>query len=136
MSRSGYNDDCENLAMYRGQVASAIRGRRGQAFLSELVGALDTLPEKRLIAHDLRNSEGVCALGAVGSKRGVELEKFDPEDADTLSGVFGIAHQLVRELEYENDEGFWGSHYRELETPEHRWQRIRDWAVKHLRSVG
>lgn len=133
MSRSGYNDDCEDIALYRGQVASAIRGRRGQAFLRELVEALDALPQHALIYHELRSGNGVCALGAVGAKRGVNLESLDPDDADTLSGVFGIAHQLVREIEYENDEGFYGA-YREVETPEHRWQRIRDWAVKHIRN--
>jgi hypothetical protein len=37
MSRSGYSDDLENwsLIRWRGAVASAIRGRRGQAFLRE-----------------------------------------------------------------------------------------------------
>lgn len=48
MSRSGYSNDGENIAMWRGQVASAIRGKRGQAFLRELVEALDAMPEKRL----------------------------------------------------------------------------------------
>ena len=39
MSRSGYCDELEQseLAMWRGQVASAIRGKRGQAFLVELL---------------------------------------------------------------------------------------------------
>jgi len=41
MSRSGYSDDCEGseLAMWRGQVASAKRGKRGQRFFRELVAA-------------------------------------------------------------------------------------------------
>ena len=46
MSRSGYSDDYEpsNIAMWRGQVASAMRGKRGQAFLRELIEALDAFP--------------------------------------------------------------------------------------------
>lgn len=43
MSRSGYNDDCDGWALirWRGAVNSAINGKRGQAFLRELVAALD-----------------------------------------------------------------------------------------------
>ncbi len=128
MSRSGYVDDCENLAMWRGQVASAIRGKRGQAFLRELLEALDGMPEKRLIANELRKEGAVCALGSVGERRGIDLESLDPHDYDTLSGVFGIAHQLVQEIEWLNDEA--GRH----DTPETRWQRIRTWAARNLKE--
>lgn len=68
MSRSGYCDDydCDPLPLgrWRGQVASAIRGKRGQAFLRELVAALDAMPEKRLIANDLEQAGNVCAIAA------------------------------------------------------------------------
>lgn len=56
MSRSGYVDDmCDEWAMirYRGAVKSAIRGKRGQAFLREMLAALDAMPEKRLTAGAL-----------------------------------------------------------------------------------
>lgn len=56
MSRSGYTEDCDDnwqLIRWRGAVASAIRGKRGQAFLRELLAALDAMPEKRLIADAL-----------------------------------------------------------------------------------
>lgn len=133
MSRSGYSDDIDDnwsLIKWRGQVASAIRGRRGQAFLRELVSALDAMPVKRLIANDLRRGDEVCAIGSVGAKRGVEMEKLDPEDYDAVAGAFGIAHQLVQEIEWLNDDGGpW------TETPEARWQRIREWAVKHLKDA-
>ena len=45
MSRSGYSDDDEDgrLAMWRGAVQSAIRGKRGQAALRELLTALDAM---------------------------------------------------------------------------------------------
>jgi hypothetical protein len=126
MSRSGYSDDLEPLALgrWRAQVKSAIRGKRGQAFLREMLDALDAIPAKRLIVEDLVNGGEVCALGSVGVKRGIDMKPLDPHDPQRLSSVFGIAHQLVSEIEYENDEC--GSN----ETPEQRWQRMRDW-VSH-----
>lgn len=130
MSRSGYSDALDNWSMikYRGQVASAIRGKRGQAFLRELLVALDALPEKRLVAGDLSTPEGeVCALGAIGKARGLELPGFDPEEPEPLANAFGIAYQLVAEIEFENDEGTVG-----VETREQRWQRMRDWTAAQI----
>lgn len=110
MSRSGYTDDCDGwgLIMWRGQVASAIRGKRGQAFLREMRDALDALPEKKLCYHDLQRPDGACcAIGAVGRARGIDMTDMDPEDATEsgrLSEMFDIANQLVKEIEFENDE--------------------------------
>jgi hypothetical protein len=143
MSRSGYIDDGENPWLYRGSVARAIMGKRGQAFLRELVDALDALPTKRLIAHELIEDPPafvppefarpqVCAIGAVGLKRGVEMAAIDPRDHDTLGDKFNIASILVAEIEFENDEAFY---YPDRETPENRWQRMRDWAQRQLRST-
>lgn len=131
MSRAGYSDDVWGLELgrWRGQVASAIRGKRGQAFLRELVEALDALPEKRLISSELQDSGNVCAIGSVGLRRGVDMSKLDPHDAETLAGTFGIAHQLVREIEYMNDEAEWS------DDPGKRWQRMRAWAVANLIST-
>jgi hypothetical protein len=131
MSRAGYHDDCDDYwdhIRWRGQVASSIKGKRGQAFLQELVDALDAMPVKELIAADLKSDAGVCALGCVGVKRGVELEKLDPEDWNGLSAAFGVAAPLVRELEFMNDEAGWDN-----ETPETRWHRIRAWAASWIK---
>lgn len=128
MSRSGYSESCDdnwNIIRWRGQVMSAIRGKRGQAFLRELIDALEAMPEKRLISKHLRKDGEVCALGAVGAKRGMNLESLDPEDFEILGTEFGIAHQLVQEIEFLNDEGCCG-------TPEQRWESILAWAKKHL----
>lgn len=131
MSRAGYCDDIDQwqLIKWRGQVASAIRGKRGQAFLRELIDALDALPEKRLIAHELQAGENVCAIGSVGVRRGLNMTALDPEDPDGVAGAFGIAHQLVREIEYMNDEAL----YFEV-TPEKRWQHMRNWAVSQVKK--
>lgn len=132
MSRSNYNErDKDNWAFikWRGQVASAIRGKRGQAFLRELLAALEAMPEKRLISNHLRSIDGeVCALGALGRARGIDLESVDPDDYDTIADIFGVAHQVVREIEFENDEVAWRA-----ETPEKRWQHMHAWIERQLR---
>jgi hypothetical protein len=131
MSRSGYTEDFENWAtiMYRGQVASAIRGKRGQAFLQELAEALDAMPSKRLIPNELKQEGEVCTLGAIGVKRGITLEALDPEDPDTLAEKFGIAQQLIREIEWENDEGGYDR------NPEERWERMRRWVASKIKKA-
>lgn len=135
MSRSGYDDDYGSdnpwdLTRYRGAVASAFRGKRGRAFLREMLFALDRLPEKKLIANDLVRSGEVCAIGAVGLVRGVDMD-FDPEDAEAVAAKFGIAVAMAREIVWMNDEaGFY------KETPEQRFQRIRQWIVRQVPQPG
>lgn len=125
MSRHGYSDDCENVAMWRGVIASATRGKRGQAFFKALVEALDAMPEKRLIAGELQSDEGaVCALGCLGKARGLSLD-VDYDDWDKLGEMFDIAPQLSQEVMFENDESYG--------TPEARWQKMRDWAASQIK---
>lgn len=160
MSRSGYIDDCDDpLAMgrWRAAVRSAINGRRGQAFLREMLAALDAMPDKRLIrehlkfdgdqcrfgspevivgADELADAHSgtpmpmgaVCALGAVGTVRGMDLSKLDPHESEGVAAAFGIADALAREIVYLNDDG--GS-YRE--SPEDRWRRMRAWVANMIR---
>ncbi len=127
MSRSGYSDDLDDnwqLIKWRGQVASAIRGKRGQACLREMLAALDAMPEKALIAHELELAGDVCALGALGKARGLDMAKLDPEEPDDVAAAFNIASPLAREIVYENDEGPYG------ETAEQRWKRMREWVAQ------
>lgn len=135
MARSGYTEDCDNewsLIRWRGQVASAIRGKRGQAFLRDLADALDVMPEKRLIKDEFWNGEA-CALGVLGSKRGIDPITIDPDDYQRLASLFGVAHQLIQEVEYENDEGlaYWVD-----EAPEARWRRMREWVRQNLKETA
>ena len=129
MERANYSEDSDgwDLIRWRGAVASAVRGKRGQAFLGELVETLESMPDKKLIAGELETTEGVCAIGAVGVRRGVQLEHLDPNDYDTLSRIFGIAPALVREIEFENDD-YWCS------DPERRHTRILEWARASIRE--
>jgi hypothetical protein len=133
MSRSGYADDfCgENwsLIRWRGAVASAIRGKRGQAFLSEALAALDALPEHELIPNNLVAEGAFCALGAVGKARGTDLQGVDVEDHESVAHLFSIPHALACEIMWENDEGNYLP-----ETPSARWVRMRKWIVSKLRG--
>jgi hypothetical protein len=129
MSRSGYTEELSDiwaLIRWRGVVASSIKGKRGQTFLKELVAALDAMPVKRLIAHDLRKEGEVCAIGAVGAQRGLKLEHLDPEDYTSIASTFGIAAPLVQEIEYMNDEGVY------CKSAEERWAKMRAWTVSKL----
>ncbi len=134
MSRSGYDDDVENwsLIRWRGAVASAMKGARGQAFLAELLSSLDALPEHRLIAKELEADGEVCALGALGKARAMELQNIDPEDHETVAGKFGIAHAMACEIMFENDEG---AGYWSKETPEQRYERMRRWVEGKIRRA-
>jgi hypothetical protein len=109
MSRSGYSDDYGDddplaLGRYRAQVNSAIRGKRGQALLRELLAALDAMPEKRLVAGELEADGQFCALGVVGQARGLNLASIDTYDLDSLAPQFNIAEQLAREIMWVNDD--------------------------------
>lgn len=132
MSRSGYIDDWDDnwpLICSRGAVKSAIRGKRGQAMLRELLDALDAMPRKRLIEGELEADGEHCALGALGAKRDLAMFDLDPYDYGRLSECFGVAEALAREVEYVNDE----CGPRD-ETPEERWKRVRAWVVAQIRE--
>ena len=139
MSRSGYSDDCENLNLYRGTVERAAYGKRGQAFLRELVAALDAMPIKRLVASELETTDGeVCALGSLGRAKGIAVKELDTYDTHDLGRKFNIAHQLAAETMFQNDEcglDMWDGRKRVTETPEERWTRMRKWAVEQLRPT-
>ena len=129
MSRSGYiDDDWDLLALgrYRAQVASAMRGRRGQQLLLDLVRALDALPIKELIPNELSSGDHYCALGAVGHYRRLLLTGVE-EDHLEIGERLDVAHQLVAEVMYVNDEAAI-----DPETPAERFARVRRWALRHL----
>ena len=134
MSRSGYSDvgDGWEFILWRGAVRSAIRGKLGQQFLRELIVALDTLPNHRLIDSSFKKSGDVCALGSVAKMRGLFVDDIEPDDDGYVDGAtvatrFGIAPALAREIMYENDEA---TYY--AETPEARWRRMRGWAIANI----
>lgn len=134
MSRSGYSDSLDQweLIRYRGQVASAIRGKRGQALLRDLLVALDAMPAHRLIAHELRSATGeVCAIGSVFAARNIPPESVDETEPEDVAHAVGIAPCLAAEIAFENDEAVPYN-----ETPEHRWERMRAWVAAQLKATA
>jgi hypothetical protein len=141
MSRSGYTEDCGDdwaLIRWRGAVNSAIKGRRGQALLREMLSALNAMSVKQLHAHELvrhppafippETQTQVCALGCVAQTRGMIVDKVDLDDSDAVARVFGIAPALAREIVWINDERL----PRWLESPEERWRVVRKWVEEHI----
>lgn len=112
MSRSGYTDDIEDNwqhIMWRGRVASSIRGKRGQAMLRDLLAALDAMPDKRLYPNSFATASGeYCTLGVLGSARGTKMDDLgDAEegcDERLVAERFGVASPLVQEIMWLNDE--------------------------------
>jgi hypothetical protein len=128
MSRSAYDDGCDGweLIRWRGAVRSAIKGKRGQAFLRELADTLDAMPEKKLIEEELINERGeCCTMGAVFKARGIDVSDILPDDADAVATAIGLSQAMVREIAYENDEA-WDK------TPEDRWKRMRAWVAQQI----
>lgn len=148
MSRSGYVEDCGDydesqwqLIMYRGAVASAIRGQRGQQILIDLVRALDAMPERRLARRTFNTECGACALGAVAQQRGVDLSDLEPpkervmrgEEVDQVNTVelakrLDIAESMAKEVMWENDDNFDDSPLGQYD----RWSHMRTWALNNM----
>lgn len=138
MSRSGYAEEagCGDWGwmLWRGAVKQATKGKRGQQLLRDLILALDAMPIKELIDGELVQDGQVCALGAVGQMRGVEMSTLNCAwDHKGLGKAFNIAPALAQEVMYINDEG--GEY--EDDTPADRWARVYAWAESQLhKGVG
>jgi len=130
VSRSGYSDDYGgwDLVCWRGAVNSALKGKRGQAFLIELRDALEAMPTKRLIADSLQTEGEFCTIGVLGAKRGVDMTVLDPDDREAVGKAFDIAPAMASEIVFMNDEASW-----QAETPEQRWVRMRDWITSQIK---
>jgi hypothetical protein len=137
MSRHGYSEDSDDTwasIRWQGAVKSAIRGKRGQALLRDLLAALDAMPEKALIAEELVTPTGeVCALGCLARARGVDVSGVAPDDPENVAKLFGVSESLIREITYHNDEHvqWWG---RRGDDPAERWRCVRSWVASQLRE--
>jgi hypothetical protein len=124
---------------WAGALRSAIRGRRGQQFLRDLVNALDALPEPELSAGALEDEETgcCCAFGAVRRFRGAESVPlyFHPMEEDVtpdhLTEPFDVSRALAWEV-VEANEGWCKSN--SPETRRQRFKEVRRWAVGALLS--
>jgi hypothetical protein len=134
---------------------------RGQAFLRELLAALDAMPDKRLTTGELQADGDFCSLGVVGQARGLDLSKIDTENWEQLSREFGISEAMAREIMWENDESVddedwvdieihgpvrphwpdYGSHTRSVRVhrgdgPHRRWAYMRKWVSSQIKTQG
>ena len=120
-----------------GAMRSAIRGRRGQQLLRDLIAGLDALPVQELAAGALEDPETgcVCALGAVRLQRGAEAVPlhFDPTDPDIdwrdLAEPFDISETLANAVVSQNE---YYDKFNDEYSRRRRWQSVRAWAVRHL----
>jgi hypothetical protein len=125
------------MIRWRGAVKSAIKGKRGQAFLREMLTAMDAMPEKKLIAGELVTAAGeVCAIGSVMVKRGIDASQIDIEDYEQVADVMGISEALVREIEYVNDYSLnCGWNISALTGGKQRFIDVRRWISRHIVAV-
>ena len=168
MSRSGYTDDIDNHwhhIMWRGRVASSIRGKRGQSMLRDLLTALDEMPDKRLYPNSFAAATGeYCALGVLGAARGTEMDDLgnaeDGCDERLVAERFGVAAPLVQEIMYINDEWIddckfvdveicgpvrpwhpdYGRHQKSVHVhddtaPQRRWRAMRNWVAQNIKEM-
>lgn len=167
MSRSGYTDDIDNTwhhIMWRGRVASSIRGKRGQAMLRELLTALDAMSDKRIYPNSFATADGeFCTLGVLGAVRGTKMDDLgnaeDGCDERIVAERFGVAAPLVQEIMYMNDEWVDDFKFVDIEicgpvrpyypdrgrqtksvcvpdetAPTRRWRIMRDWVAEQLKN--
>ena len=129
MSRSGYSYETDGWAIirWRGAVQVALNGERGQAALRDLLVAMDAMPVKELIAGELVSEAGqFCALGVLGSARGLDMAQLDPYDDVRISEAFGLSGAMVKEIEFQNDEC--------ASDPERRWNYMRAWVAGKIKT--
>lgn len=169
MSRSGYTDDIDDNwrhIMWRGRVASSIRGKRGQALLCELLEALNAMPDKRLYPNSFATASGeYCTLGVLGAARGTKMDDLgDAEDGcdeKLVADRFGVAAPLVQEIMFMNDEqvsehryvdveicgpvrrGYpdYGRHHKTVcmsddSAPYRRWKIMRGWVKRQVTTAS
>jgi len=137
MSRLYYDEDWDYSGLQQGWLRSAVRGKRGQSFLRELVAALDALPTPELSAGALEDEQSgcCCAFGAVRRLRGPENVKicFHPEEEDVspcdLAEPFGVSSTLAWAVVQVNEDMAESNTER---ARRRRWADVRAWAVRHL----
>ena len=113
-------------------LAAAIRSKRGQKLLRDLLGALDAMPEKLLIASDFVWPDGkCCALGALGLTRGMDSEYMQSMGVDCLvdfskaARAFAAPPSLIEWIMRENDLGMGAQRMNRSEAQKQRWIYMR-----------
>lgn len=133
--RIGYSEEEDfsgQFDLWQANCRRSLRGKRGQQELRELHAALLALPEKRLIHGSLEDEEGgVCAIGAYGKRKGLDLSKFDVDcDTDEVGIAGGMPRLVAWKVVEMNDI--------ELDrlTPEKRYEKMLAWVESKLEAVA
>lgn len=91
-------------------------------------GASLSLPDKRLILGALEDEEGgVCAIGAYGKRKGLDLSKFDVDYETDEVGIAGgmprlVAWKVVEMNDIQLDHV----------TPEQRYEKMLAWVESNI----
>jgi hypothetical protein len=134
MGRISYSDDEDypgQFELWQANCERSLRGAKGQQELAQLRAALLALPEKRLIHELLEDEEGgVCAIGAYGKHKGLDLSRFEVDSDTDQVGIAGGMPDLVAWKVVEmNDMEF--DHL----TPEQRYEKMLAWVESKLAGV-
>ena len=116
----------------RARLEAAIRSRRGQKLLRDLLQALDAMAVKELIANSFITPSGRgCALGALGLARGIDPEDLGGlgNDHDRTAKLFGASRSLIAEIQINND------YMLKSPTPAQRWVYMRDWVASKITAA-
>lgn len=129
ISYSDEEDYPGQFGLWQANCERSLRGKEGQAELRELRAALLALPEKRLIHQDLEDGQGgVCAIGAYGRHKGVDLSKFERDyDTDEVGIAGGMPRLVAWKVVEMNDVQF-----NRYMTPEQRYEKMLAWVESKL----
>lgn len=134
MSRISYSEDEDypgQFELWQANCRRSIKGKHGQEELRALRDALLALPDKCLIHEALTDDEGgVCAIGAYAKHKGLDLQKFDPEDETDEVGIAAGMPALVAWKVVEMNDMEFHSRF----SPEERYARMLEWVNKQLLS--
>ncbi len=136
MSRISYSEDEDypgQFNLWQANCRRSLRGKQGQEELRLLRDALLAIPDKRLIHGSLVSEDGeVCAIGAYAKHKGLDLQKFDPEDETDAVGIEAGMPKLVAWKVVEMNDMELGSHV----SPEDRYTRMLNWVENQLEDTN
>ena len=140
--RISYSEDEQypgQFELWQANCRRSLRGKAGQAALHELEQALLALPNERLLANRLVDSDGdVCALGALAQFKGHALYlaegcgldddfDFDDDGMEDFGVELGMPRLVAWKVVEENDIQLGGPL-----SPEDRYRRMLAWVQAQL----
>ena len=127
-------------------------GSRSVKFLTELVEALSSMTDRKLISYTAYRGIQCSTIGVMGIKRGLDLNELNSymfhDKMNTMAVLFGVSTSLIKEVVFQNDEG---CGYCELLAQQHgvpldlklslddlerwRWEAMLAWASNALAVI-